>query len=692
MTAAAVGVASVLVLGLGMAGGTAHAAASPPRTVPRPGARPTVTSRQFVFSCTGATQQWTVPAGVPMVDLDLQGASGGQGRFDIPGRGGRAQVTLRVTPGQVLNVNVGCRGGAPTGSGTGGTGGFNGGGAGGQGLGRDGGGSGGGGATDIRIGGTSPTNLVAVAGGGGGGGGPGIGGDHKARAGGGGGGAAGESGQGGQGGGQGGGGGTQTGPGAGGIPYGGRPGNGQTGGAGGSGTDHGGGAGDGGGGGGGGYFGGGGGSGGPGGGAFAAGGAGGGSSFGPVGSRLTTGGADGPDGLAIIVTLPGTAPTLTGDPPPATDLHPYAYSFAVGGDPASTVKLVSGKLPPGLALSDQGVISGTPQEQGRFPFTLSATNGVLPDASLPSSITVTGVPDKIVLSSSASPAAFSQPVTVTARVSPESTQPLPSAQGSVEFFDGGKSLGSATLHPNGESGSVATATLGPLTGLAVGSHDLTASYGGDTAYQPATAPPLVQSVTRAPTVTRVASSDNPSSFDESVVFSATVHNTGTATAQPTGSVVFTVDGSPRPPVALDGDTARLPSLKLAPGSHTVRAQFQETSDFSSSSDDLNGGQEAGRASSATAVSASPNPGRVGGTVTATAVVTPVGPATFEPSGQVEFYVDTDKVGSATLNSSGRATFVLPSLKSGGHQISAVYRGDHDLSPSVAPQFFEVVDP
>jgi hypothetical protein len=36
--------------------------------------------------------------------------------------------------------------------------------------------------------------------------------------------------------------------------------------------------------------------------------------------------------------------------------------------------------------------------------------------------------------------------------------------------------------------------------------------------------------------------------------------------------------------------------------------------------------------------------------------------------------------------------VLPSLKSGGHQISAVYRGDHDLSPSVAPQFFEVVDP
>ncbi|HEX4220010.1 MAG TPA: Ig-like domain-containing protein [Acidimicrobiales bacterium] len=684
--------ATLLVLGLGVASGTARAAGPSPTTAAHVGAKPTATSRQFVFSCTGATQRWTVPAGVPMVNLDLQGASGGQGMFAIPGRGGRAQVTLRVTPGQVLNVNVGCRGGAPTGSGTGGTGGFNGGGAGGQGLGHNGGGSGGGGATDIRIGGTGPTDRVAVAGGGGGGGGPGISGSHKARAGGGGGGAAGEPGQGGQGGGQGGGGGTQTGPGAGGIPYGGHAGNGPLGGAGGNGTDHGAGAGDGGGGGGGGYFGGGGGSGGPGGGAFAAGGAGGGSSFGPAGSTLTTGGADGPDGLAIIVTRPGTAPTLAGDPPPATDLLPYSYSFTVGGDPASTVRLVSGKLPVGLALSDQGVVSGTPQEQGRFPFTLSAANGVLPDASLPSSITVKGVPDKVALASSASPAAFSQPVTLTARVSPESTQSLPSAQGSVEFFDGGKSLGSATLHPNGESGSVATATLGPLTGLAVGSHALTASYGGDTVYEPATAPSLTQSVTLAPTVTRVISSDNPSSFDEPVVFSATVRTIGPATVQPTGSVVFTVDGSPRTPVVLDGDTARLPALKVAPGSHTVRAQFQETSDFSSSSDELNGGQQAGRASSATAVSSSPNPAKVGEAVTATAVVTPVGPATFEPSGQVEFYVDAVKVGSAPLNSSGRATFVLPSLKSGGHQISAVYRGDHDLSSSVAPQFFQLVDP
>jgi hypothetical protein len=312
------------------------------------------------------------------------------------------------------------------------------------------------------------------------------------------------------------------------------------------------------------------------------------------------------------------------------------------------------------------------------------------DASLASSITVKRVPNTIVLSSSATPAIFSQPVTVTARVSPASTQSLPSAQGPVEFFDGGKSLGSATLHPNGESGSVATATLVPLTGLALGPHDLTASYGGDSVYEPSSASPLLQGVTRAPTVTRVTSSDNPSSLNQPVLFSATVHSTGSATAQPTGSVVFTVDGTPRPAVVLDGDTAKLPSVKLAPGSHAVSAQFQETSDFSSSSDDLNGGQEASRASSTTALSTWLNPGQFGEQVPVSVLVKPVGPAPSEPSGQVDFYVNRDEVGSATLNSSGQAPFLLPRLNYGRYVISAVYRGDHDFSPSTAPPVFEAI--
>jgi hypothetical protein len=120
------------------------------------------------FDYTGGMQTFTVPAGVTSLTIDARGARGGAGSentsFNQGGSGGRVQGTLSVTPGQVLNIFVGERGyGTPTFFGeayhgnsyNGGTapGNFNG---------------GGGGATDIRIGGTTLTDRVLVAGGGGG--------------------------------------------------------------------------------------------------------------------------------------------------------------------------------------------------------------------------------------------------------------------------------------------------------------------------------------------------------------------------------------------------------------------------------------------------------------------------------------------------------------------------------------------
>jgi hypothetical protein len=111
---------------------------------------------------------WTVPAGVTTVNFDVQGAAGGSDNVfsaPIPGKGGRLQGTLAVTPGQTINFFVGSVGGNGTTSGA--TGGFNGGGNAfyypGVGT-----GGGGGGASDIRVGGTALTNRVVVAGGGGG--------------------------------------------------------------------------------------------------------------------------------------------------------------------------------------------------------------------------------------------------------------------------------------------------------------------------------------------------------------------------------------------------------------------------------------------------------------------------------------------------------------------------------------------
>ena len=117
------------------------------------------------FSYTGAPQTWTVPAGVTSITIDAAGARGGN-YSGAAGLGGRVQATYAVTPGTTLYIYVGGAGGDASGSSVA-QGGYNGGGnSSWDSYGVSGGA--GGGATDIRIGGTSLTNRVLVAGGGGG--------------------------------------------------------------------------------------------------------------------------------------------------------------------------------------------------------------------------------------------------------------------------------------------------------------------------------------------------------------------------------------------------------------------------------------------------------------------------------------------------------------------------------------------
>jgi RHS repeat-associated protein len=113
-------------------------------------------SGDVTFTYTGAAQSWTVPAGVTAVSVDVFGAQGGSATYGGPG--GRVRGTLAVTPGEVLQINVGGQGGA----GGAGSGGFNGGGPGWVNA------FGGGGASDIRRGGVTLTHRTVVAGGGGG--------------------------------------------------------------------------------------------------------------------------------------------------------------------------------------------------------------------------------------------------------------------------------------------------------------------------------------------------------------------------------------------------------------------------------------------------------------------------------------------------------------------------------------------
>src|SRR5207247_8007482 len=69
-----------------------------------------------------------------------------------------------------------------------------------------------------------------------------------------------------------------------------------------------------------------------------------------------------------------------------------------------------------------------------------------------------------------------------------------------------------------------------------------------------------------------------------------------------------------------------------------------------------------------AVTSSLNPSTFGQTVTFTATVTPVPPATGTPTGTVTFRDGTSTLGTATL-AAGSATFAATALNAGSHSIT-----------------------
>ena len=242
--------------------------------------------------------------------------------------------------------------------------------------------------------------------------------------------------------------------------------------------------------------------------------------------------------------------------------------------------------------------------------------------------------------------------------------------GTVTFLDGGSPIGTGAL-VNG----IATLTTSTL---AVGNDTITTSYSGDGSFNGDTGSLAgnPQVVNQADTSTVVASDQNPSTFGQSVTFSATVAATPPGAGTPTGTVTFLDGASPIGTGTLLGGVATLTTSALTGGNHTITTSYNGDGSFSGSTGSLTGNpQVVNTAETSTTVTSDANPSVFGQMVAFTATVASPGGT---PTGTVTFLDGATTIGTGTLQN-GTATLTTSALAVGNHTITASYTGDTNFN-------------
>ena len=172
------------------------------------------------------------------------------------------------------------------------------------------------------------------------------------------------------------------------------------------------------------------------------------------------------------------------------------------------------------------------------------------------------------ISSSTSTSVFGQSVTFTAGVTPNT------ATGTFTFKDGTKTLGSAAL----SGGSAAFS----INSLAVGSHSITAVYGGDTNDNGSTSSSINQTVNKASTTIALSSPASSAKLGAAVTFTVTVNAVSPSAGTPTGIVTFKNGTTTLGTATLSNGKATFSTSSLPVGIDSITAVYGGDSNFSSS--------------------------------------------------------------------------------------------------------------
>jgi hypothetical protein len=255
------------------------------------------------------------------------------------------------------------------------------------------------------------------------------------------------------------------------------------------------------------------------------------------------------------------------------------------------------------------------------------------------------------LASSPNPSVYGQFITLTATVTPST------ATGTVTFMDGSTNIGTGTLN-NG------SATLDFFSRYipTVGTHVLTAVYGGDTNDAGSTSAVVTQTVTIATPTVSLSSSLNPSAAGQSVTLIASILPSGA-----TGTVTF-MDGSTILGTAnLNFATATLGVPNLSAGTHSLTASYSgDANDSAGTSATLSQVVDQPANATTTSLGSSLNPSNLSQSVTLTATVSP-----SAATGKVTFYDGVAVLGTVAP-SGGQASITTKLLPSGVQSLKAYF--------------------
>ena len=362
--------------------------------------------------------------------------------------------------------------------------------------------------------------------------------------------------------------------------------------------------------------------------------------------------------LQFIATISGS---IAGSPAPTGTVAFYSDGSSLGS--AQLFNSVASLVAPKLTAGNHS-ISAVYSGDANF-------NGLTSVAFIETIDRLTPV---VSLVSSANPGKAGSPLGLTATVGGAGAG-SPAPTGTVTFYSGNSSLGSAEL-----SNGTANLTTSKLT---PGKDSITAAYLGDANYAALSSSALTEVVDKIAAAIRLVSSANPGKVESAIKFTASV--TDASGISPAGIVTFYAGTRSLGSATLSKGVSEFP-VKLAAGSYAITAKYAGDADLNAvTSEALT--EVVDKLVPSVKLTSSANPSKAGSAVTFKATVAGSG---MEPAGSVVFKSGTTTLGTAALKS-GKAQWSTDKLAAGSYRIAASYSGSAVYKPETSLPLEETIE-